>query len=94
MGKGTVNRNYQREMEQIIRENREQGRVPSLLLHSCCGPCSSSVLERLTAVSYTHLDVYKRQNYGSDALFKADATAFPLHGRTVYHTEQISQDVH
>ena len=48
MGKGTVNRNYQREMDQIIRENREQGRVPSLLLHSCCGPCSSSVLERLT----------------------------------------------
>ena len=27
---------------------RLNGRRPSLLLHSCCGPCSSAVLERLT----------------------------------------------
>ena len=39
------NRNYQREMEEEIR--RLDGRRPSLLLHSCCGPCSSAVLERL-----------------------------------------------
>lgn len=40
-------RNYDREMEAEIQ--RLEGRRPSLLLHSCCGPCSSSVLERLTA---------------------------------------------
>ena len=40
-------RNYQREMEQEIRHLQE--RRPRLLLHSCCGPCSSAVLERLTA---------------------------------------------
>ena len=39
-------RNYQREMEAEI--ERLDGRRPSLLLHSCCGPCSSAVLERLT----------------------------------------------
>ena len=39
-------RNYQREMEEEI--SRLQGRRPALLLHSCCGPCSSAVLERLT----------------------------------------------
>lgn len=38
-------RNYQREMEEEIR--RLEGRRPALLLHSCCGPCSSAVLERL-----------------------------------------------
>ena len=38
-------RNYQREMEAEIA--RLEGRKPSLLLHSCCGPCSSAVLERL-----------------------------------------------
>lgn len=27
---------------------RLEGRKPTLLLHSCCGPCSSAVLERLT----------------------------------------------
>ena len=39
-------RNYQREMEAEIA--RLEGRKPTLLLHSCCGPCSSAVLERLT----------------------------------------------
>ena len=38
-------RNYQREMEEEIK--RLNGRKPRLLLHSCCGPCSSAVLERL-----------------------------------------------
>lgn len=38
---------YQREMEAEIA--RLAGRRPRLLLHSCCGPCSSAVLERLTA---------------------------------------------
>ena len=44
-GKIPVKRNYQLEMEEEIR--RLDGRRPSLLLHSCCGPCSSAVLERL-----------------------------------------------
>ena len=38
-------RNYDREMEAEIASLA--GRRPSLLLHSCCGPCSSAVLERL-----------------------------------------------
>ena len=38
-------RNYQREMEAEIAALN--GRRPALLLHSCCGPCSSAVLERL-----------------------------------------------
>jgi len=40
-------RNYQREMEEEIKAL--QGRRPRLLLHSCCGPCSSAVIERLAA---------------------------------------------
>jgi len=38
-------KNYQKEMEAEIA--RLNGRRPTLLLHSCCGPCSSAVLERL-----------------------------------------------
>ena len=38
-------RNYDREMEAEIA--LLEGRRPTLLLHSCCGPCSSAVLERL-----------------------------------------------
>ena len=40
--------NYQLELDREIDEIKKQGRVPSLLLHSCCGPCSSYVLEYLT----------------------------------------------
>ena len=40
-----MKRNYDREMEEEIA--LLQGRRPTLLLHSCCGPCSSAVLERL-----------------------------------------------
>ncbi len=39
-------RNYQRELDRLI--ERQDGRRSRLLLHSCCGPCSSSVLEYLT----------------------------------------------
>ena len=39
-------RNYQRELDRIIQAQGEQR--PSVLLHSCCGPCSSAVLEYLT----------------------------------------------
>ena len=38
--------NYYLECEKEIRRNA--GRLPKLLLHSCCAPCSSSVLEYLS----------------------------------------------
>ena len=37
--------NYQKELDKIIDENKD--RKPTLLLHSCCAPCSSYVLEYL-----------------------------------------------
>ena len=57
-------RRYNAEMEEILNQLEQTGRLPSLcdengepshfsqgkpslLLHSCCGPCSSAVLERL-----------------------------------------------
>ncbi|MBE5775101.1 MAG: epoxyqueuosine reductase QueH [Clostridiales bacterium] len=41
--------NYQIEMEREIAKIRASGRRPRLLLHSCCAPCSSHVLEVLNA---------------------------------------------
>lgn len=40
--------NYQLELDRILKELDEGRERPSLLLHSCCGPCSSYVLEYLT----------------------------------------------
>lgn len=42
------NRNYQKEMEKMI--EGLQGERKSLLLHSCCAPCSSAVLEKLQEI--------------------------------------------
>ena len=39
--------NYQIEMERELARIQATGRRPRLLLHSCCAPCSSFVLERL-----------------------------------------------
>lgn len=41
-------KNYQKEMEKVI--EGLQGIRKSLLLHSCCAPCSSAVLEQLQEV--------------------------------------------
>lgn len=42
--------NYQIEMEHEIARIKASGRRPRLLLHSCCAPCSSYVLELLNKV--------------------------------------------
>lgn len=49
-------RNYQKELDQIIEGLKEQDKVPRLLLHSCCAPCSSYVLEYLSR--YFEITVY------------------------------------
>ncbi|MBE5985007.1 MAG: epoxyqueuosine reductase QueH [Paenibacillaceae bacterium] len=49
-------RNYQKELDQIIEEIKVQNKVPRLLIHSCCAPCSSYVLEYLS--QYFEITVY------------------------------------
>ena len=41
-----MNINYMKDMDRIIQKRGDK--IPTVLLHSCCGPCSSSVLEYLT----------------------------------------------
>lgn len=45
-------RQYHREMDKILSELPQEP-LPRLLLHSCCGPCSTAVLEQLT----THFEI-------------------------------------
>lgn len=40
--------NYQLKLEEIIKENINKNYIPTLLLHSCCAPCSSYCLEYLS----------------------------------------------
>ena len=40
--------NYNKVMEQIIASNCDKEYIPNLLLHSCCAPCSSHVIDTLS----------------------------------------------
>ena len=61
-------RNYQRELEGILEQNLRWRRTPSLLLHACCAPCSSYVLEYLNeffriTVFYYNPNITSRDEY-------------------------------
>lgn len=61
-------RNYQRELDQIIEKIKKEGEAPTLLLHSCCAPCSSYVLEYLAeyfqiTVFYYNPNIYPDEEY-------------------------------
>lgn len=60
--------NYQIELEKIIEKHKKQGEIPTLLLHSCCAPCSSYVLEYLSeyfkiTVLYYNPNIYPDEEY-------------------------------
>ena len=61
-------RNLQKELEKIIEEAEKNGVTPSLLLHSCCAPCSSYCLEYLSqyfriTVLYYNPNLYPAEEY-------------------------------
>ena len=61
--------NYQRILDKTLEELSGEGRRPRLLLHSCCAPCSSYVLEYLSAyfditVFYYNHNIYPEEEYG------------------------------
>ncbi len=60
--------NYQKELDKLIGRLGKEERVPSLLLHSCCAPCSSYVLEYLSnyfkiTVFYYNPNIYPESEY-------------------------------
>ena len=65
-------RKFQKELDAIILA--QQGYKPSVLLHSCCGPCSSSVLEYLTKYFRVTLLWYNPNLYPEEEYNKRLAT--------------------
>lgn len=51
-----MKQNYQLILDKTLEEITEKGLKPSLLLHTCCAPCSSYVLEYLT--KYFNITIY------------------------------------
>ena len=60
--------NYQKELDKLIVKLEKEEHVPTLLLHSCCAPCSSYVLEYLSqyfqiTVFYYNPNIYPESEY-------------------------------
>lgn len=60
--------NYQKELEKLIDRLQHDQKVPKLLLHSCCAPCSSYVLEYLSnyfeiTVFYYNPNIFPENEY-------------------------------
>lgn len=60
--------NYQKKLDKIISEISEKNITPTLLLHSCCAPCSSYVLTYLAeyfkiTVFYYNPNIYPESEY-------------------------------
>ena len=60
--------NYQKELDKLIEKLQKEQRVPRLLLHSCCAPCSSYVLEYLSnyfeiTVFYYNPNIFPENEY-------------------------------
>lgn len=63
-----MKRKYQEETDALIAAHEAAGEVPTLLLHSCCAPCSSYVLEYLSqyfaiTVLYYNPNIYPDEEY-------------------------------
>lgn len=82
-------RKYQKELEAIITKVTNESRIPRLLLHSCCAPCSSYVLEYLSqyfaiTVFYYNPNISPREEYEKRAeeqrrLIEALPAVHPIH---------------
>lgn len=64
--------NYQKELDKTITRLQAENRVPTLLLHACCAPCSSYVLEYLSqyfeiTVLYYNPNISPRSEYDTRA---------------------------
>ena len=63
-----VRENYQQWLDRELSVLQQEGRMPRLLLHSCCAPCSSYVLEYLSrrfqiTVYYFNPNITEEEEY-------------------------------
>ena len=60
--------NYQKQLEKILDQIKTAHKKPKLLLHACCAPCSSYVIEYLSAyfditILYYNPNIYPQEEY-------------------------------
>ena len=88
--------NYQKQMDKIVAALR--GRQPRLLLQSCCGPCSSAVLETLTryfdvALFWYNPNIYPQSEFNKrfeNQIKVIEDMAVLESGETFYNADDVS----
>ena len=71
-----IKQNYQKELEKILTEIEEKQKTtvsykkPTLLLHACCGPCSSYVIEYLANIFDITIYYYNPNIHPKDEYFR------------------------
>ena len=63
-------RNFQKELDRLIEKAVSDGVTPTLLLHSCCAPCSSYCLSYLSEYFSITLLYYNPNIYPEEEYFK------------------------
>ena len=61
-------RNYAQQMDAVLTTLGDTR--PRLLLHACCGPCSSAVLEQLCRYFEITVLYYNRKQYIYNSIYK------------------------
>ncbi len=90
--------NYQKEMDQLIEKLAKEKRRPKLLIHSCCAPCSSYVLEYLSGyfeitVFYYNPNIYPPEEYVRRAEEQQHLLqAMPLSGEVQFRSGAYEPD--
>jgi len=93
-----MKQNYQIQTEKIINYHQHLGQTPTLLLHSCCAPCSSYVLEYLSeffkiTVLYYNPNIYPVAEYFKRAEEQQEFIArFPAKNPISFVQGEFEQD--
>lgn len=96
--------NGQKELDKKIEFISKQGEVPTLLIHSCCAPCSSYVLEYLSeyfsiTVLYYNPNIFPKEEYEyriseQEKLIKALPVKNPISFiPTKYEPDKFHEDI-
>lgn len=92
---------YNKLMEDLISSftNTHSAKLPRLLLHACCGPCSSAVLERLTeffdiTIYFYNPNIYPIEEYNrrKDELINFAKVFPPAKNISIIEEEYVPED--
>src|SRR5699024_4588839 len=83
--------NYDRVMRKMVSDWESREERPSILIHSCCAPCSTYTLELLTeyadvAIYFANPNIHPKAEYQRRAKVQEDFVLCGSYGASIYLT--------